>query len=282
MTQQITFIGCGNMGGSLIEGLIKSGYPQQAIYGIEPDELKRQTLEQSLGIKTAAADEQIIKNSDVLVLAIKPQVFLSSLSELKPFIKDDCLLISIAAGINCQSIEQSLSPNAVIVRVMPNTPSLINLGAAGMYANKNVSSEQKQLAENILNAVGMVSWVEDESLIDAITAVSGSGPAYYFFMMEVMQKIASELGLEPQQATKLVKQTALGAATMASMTDETLEQLRTKVTSPGGTTEAAINTLIEQQFEQMIRQALIKAKNRFIRIIRTIWSSTRLMLEKNK
>ena len=262
MTKNITFIGCGNMGSSLIKGLLNSGYPAQNIFGIEPDKSKRQVLEKELAIQTAEDHTEFISNADVLVLAVKPQILLTTLNTIKNNIPDECLIVTIAAGISCNSIERCLSSDMAVIRVMPNTPSLINLGAAGMYANKNVNAEQKTIAQQIAQAVGIAHWVNDENLIDVITAVSGSGPAYYFFMMEIMNKVAIDLGLDPEQASSLVKQTAIGAAKMASISTESLEQLRKNVTSPGGTTEAAIHCFIENNFEQIVRQAVNKAKDR--------------------
>lgn len=259
----ITFIGCGNMGASLIGGLIANGYDKQRIRAADVSTEQRAKIEQAFGIQTFANNQEAISGTDVIVLAVKPQVLLETLISLSSAIdQQGSLIISIAAGIALSSMTQVLGRNSAIVRVMPNTPALIGSGASGLYANDNVSEEQKKLTETILDAVGISVWVEREELIDVVTAVSGSGPAYYFLFMEAMEKYALEMGLNQQQAKTLVLQTALGASRMANESDEGTGSLRERVTSPGGTTEAALNILNENGFEDLIKQALFAAKQR--------------------
>ncbi len=247
------------MGGSIIGGLTKSGYPTSDIIAIEPDIQKGENIKNKYGIDAYPENHQAIGTSDVLVLAVKPQVLIDTLNSIKSFVSDNCLIVSIAAGITCHSIENILSKNSAVIRVMPNTPSLINLGASGLYANNQVSDEQKNIAEKIMNSVGISVWVEKEELIDVVTAISGSGPAYYFLFMEIFLKTAEKMGLEPDIAKLLVHQTALGAANMANASDNTIEQLRKNVTSPGGTTEAAINSMLDDNIEKTLSHALQQA-----------------------
>lgn len=250
------------MGSSIIGGLIKSGYPAEHLFGVEPDKTKCKNLSAEFGINVFSSNQEAIQNCDVLVLAIKPQALIETLKPIKQFISTDCLIISIAAGITVDTIENCLTKNTAVIRVMPNTPSLINLGASGLFANQYASSNQKSIAELIMNSVGLSIWVDTEELIDVVTAISGSGPAYYFLFMEIFMKSAIKMGLTNEQAKELVQQTALGAANMAIESSETIEQLRKNVTSPGGTTEAAINSMLDDNIEKILSHALKQAEQR--------------------
>ncbi len=262
---KITFIGCGNMGTSLVGGLIKNGYPKEALCGADSSPEQRDKIEQLCGITTFEDNSEACSGSDVIVLAVKPQVMIATIKPISQLVQDQkSLIISIAAGIPLSSLSHHLGRDAAIIRVMPNTPSLIQAGVSGLFSNDRVSKKQEQLAETILNAVGSCVWVDKEELIDAVTAVSGSGPAYYFLFMEIMEKTAMELGLNKKQAQELVLQTALGASMMAEQSTEAIATLRQRVTSPGGTTEAALNTLCEGGFEELINRALIAARERAI------------------
>jgi len=174
------------------------------------------------------------------------------------------LVVSIAAGINQHSLSQWLGADTAIVRCMPNTPALVLTGATALHANTKVTAEQRNLAENILRSVGIALWVKDESELDAVTAVSGSGPAYYFLLMEAMEKAALELGLSEVTARLLVQQTALGAAKIALESPESPEQLRKRVASPGGTTQRAIETFEQGGFTELVSKALHAARDRSI------------------
>jgi pyrroline-5-carboxylate reductase len=264
-TKNIGFIGGGNMASSLMKGLIASGHSPQQIWVSDVNQQTLQTLASTLRINISDNNEAVIKEVDVVVLAVKPQVLQEVAKTVaKPLQHKKLLVVSIAAGINQRSLKQWIGDEIAIVRCMPNTPALVLTGATALHANSNVSDEQKDLAENILRAVGISLWVEHETELDAVTAVSGSGPAYYFLLMESMEKAAQELGLSQQTARLLIQQTALGAAKIALESDDSPEQLRNRVTSPGGTTEKAINTFEQGNFAGLVSKALHAAKERSV------------------
>ncbi len=260
----ITFIGGGNMATSLIGGLIETGVDASKIRVADPN--PNPLLNQRFSIRCYNDNNEAIQGADVVVLAVKPQILpdvAKSLADQLP--KDKCpLFISIAAGIRSDAITRWLGEeHAVpIVRVMPNTPSLVQSGASALFAGEHVSQTQRALAENILRAVGIALWLDDENQMDAVTALSGSGPAYFFLVMEVMQKAGMELGLSSEQARLLTLQTAFGAAKMALETNEDAATLRTQVTSKGGTTEQALNTLQEGNIQDLFKRALESAAQR--------------------
>jgi pyrroline-5-carboxylate reductase len=263
--QKIGFIGGGNMASSLISGLIASGHSPQHLWvsDINPDTLK--LLAEHHNVNTSASNDEIINAVDVIVLAVKPQVLSSVAKSAAALIQQKKpLVVSIAAGISQQSLSRWLGADAAIVRCMPNTPALVLTGATALHANAIVTAEQRNLAENIMRSVGIALWVEDESELDAVTAVSGSGPAYYFLLMEAMEKAALELGLSEETARLLVQQTALGAAKIALESSESPEELRKRVTSPGGTTQRAIETFELGGFTELVSKALHGARDRSI------------------
>ena len=198
----------------------------------------------------------------MVLLAVKPQVMKAVTESISGALDHRPLIISIAAGISMTSLEQWLGADLPIVRCMPNTPSLVQTGAAGLFANAHVSVEQKQLASDILDAVGTSCWLQSEAEIDAVTAVSGSGPAYYFLIMEIMQEIGEELGLSPEVSRQLTLQTALGAAKMAVSSDVDAAELRRRVSSPGGTTERAIQAFEAGDLKAVFREAMNNAVKR--------------------
>jgi len=264
-TKNIGFIGGGNMATSLIQGLISSGHSEQQIWVADSNQEKLSSLATSLHVNTSATNDALIADVDVVVLAVKPQAIAQVIADSKAaFDKVDVLIVSIAAGINQASLSAWLGSNKAIVRCMPNTPSLVQTGATGIHANTNVSAEQRDLAENIMRSVGISIWVEEETEIDAVTAVSGSGPAYFFLLMEAMEAAAIDLGLTQKTARLLIEQTALGASKMALEADEAPSELRQKVTSPGGTTEQAINTFKENGFIELVNKALKAASDRSV------------------
>lgn len=264
-TKKIGFIGGGNMAHSLISGLIASGHSAQQIWVADADEEKLSSLASSMHVNTSATNDALIAAVDVVVLAVKPQVIAAVIQASKAsFDKAGILLVSIAAGINQQSLSKWVGADKAIVRCMPNTPALVQTGATGLHANKNVNEEQHDLAENIMRSVGIAVWVENESELDAVTAVSGSGPAYFFLLMEAMEKSALELGLSQHTAQLLIEQTALGAARIALESTESPGTLRNRVTSPGGTTEQAIKTFEQGGFTELVKQALQAANDRSI------------------
>jgi len=264
-TKNIGFIGGGNMATSLIKGLISSGHSEQQIWVADSSQEKLSSLATSLHVNTSATNDDLIANVDVVVLAVKPQAIAQMIADSKAtFDGSDALIVSIAAGVNQASLSAWLGCDKAIVRCMPNTPSLVQTGATGIHANMNVFDEQRDLAENIMRSVGISIWVEEETEIDAVTAVSGSGPAYFFLLMEAMEASAIELGLTQKTARLLIEQTALGAAKMALEADESPSELRHKVTSPGGTTEQAINTFKDNGFIELVNKALTAANDRSV------------------
>lgn len=263
MQQNIVFIGAGNMATSLIGGMVKQGVNAQQIWASDPHQENLDRLSNEFGIQTTQDNNQAIQNADVLVLAVKPQVMKSVLQASQAQLAHkQPLIISIAAGITLNSLETWSGTQLPIVRCMPNTPALIQQGASGLFANSVVTDQQKSLTESILNAVGISLWVKSEQDIDSVTAVSGSGPAYYFMVMEAMIEAGTKLGLTEDSARKLTLQTALGAAQMANESDVAPAELRRRVTSPGGTTEQAIKTFEEQGLRQIFNQAIQAAAKR--------------------
>jgi pyrroline-5-carboxylate reductase len=260
-TPRIAFIGAGNMAASLIGGLRAQGVEASAIRASDHGAEQRAKISADFGIATFASNAEAIEGADLIVLAVKPQVMKEVCLELAPLLGEHQLLVSIAAGIGCASLETWLGPRA-LVRCMPNTPALLRQGVSGLYANARVSAQQRQQAEQLLSAVGLALWLEQESLIDAVTAVSGSGPAYFFLLMEAMTAAGEQLGLPRTIAAQLSAHTALGAARMATESDVEASELRRRVTSPNGTTEAAIKTFQAGGFEALVQQALDAAANR--------------------
>lgn len=266
----IAFIGAGNMASAIMGGLIENGFSAKNIYASDPSQEKLDELTGKFGINGDTNNQAVIEQADVVIVAVKPQVMELVLSPLKDALKaKQPLLISVAAGINLNSLMQWAGPEnqaLAIVRCMPNTPALVGQGASGLFANENVSTQQKELSETILNAVGISLWVNTESELDAVTAVSGSGPAYYFLFMEAMIEAGKKLGLSESTAKQLTLKTALGAATMASESSDSPAQLRKNVTSPNGTTEQALNSFVESDIEGIVEKALTAANDRSVQL----------------
>ncbi|MFV3387063.1 pyrroline-5-carboxylate reductase [Pseudomonas sp. NY15364] len=257
----IAFVGAGNMAASLIGGMRAQGVAASAIRASEPGSEQRTRLQQEHGIATFADNGEAIKGADLVVLAVKPQIMKTVCQDLAPHLAPNQVIISIAAGISCASLENWLGQRPV-VRCMPNTPALLRQGVSGLFANARVSAAQKAQAEEVLSAVGLALWLDEEAQLDAVTAVSGSGPAYFFLLIEAMTAAGEQLGLPRETATRLSIHTALGAARMASESDVDAAELRRRVTSPNGTTEAAIKTFQAGGFEALVQQALNAAANR--------------------
>lgn len=255
----ICFIGGGNMAQALIGGLISRGLPPTRITVSDPVEQIRQLLQEK-EVHVTQDNVAAIQNADVVVLAVKPQVLATVLRPLKGLLSD-ILVISIIAGAEIQTISNLIDSNR-IVRVMPNTPALVQTGAHGIYANDVVSASDRELTSQILAATGLTIWVNSEAQIDAVTAVSGSGPAYFFYLMESMIRAGKNLGLDEKVATALTLQTALGAAQMAITSSNTPSELRKNVTSPNGTTQAALEVFDRAQISQNIQSALAAAQKR--------------------
>ncbi len=259
-TINIGFIGAGNMARSLIGGLISSGIKNTQLFATDPNEEIRAALTKDFSIQTFADNQKLVDECDVVVFAVKPQILKTVATPLKA--KETILYLTIAAGIPSESLNTWLGSNKAIVRAMPNTPSLVLSGASGLYANSLVTDEQKEIAESILRAVGLAVWVDNENQLDAVTALSGSGPAYFFMVLEAMEKAAENLGLPADTARLLAIQTGFGATKLALEIEEDPASLRQKVTSPGGTTEQAIKVFEEQGLIDIFNQAMTAAQKR--------------------
>lgn len=259
----IGFIGAGNMARSLVSGLLKNGWGKNQIVLSDPDPSQRQAIESVLGVKTFADNQAVVTHAEILVLAVKPQVMAEVAMSLAPAVqKKNPLVISIAAGVRLADLDRWLGGGVRIVRSMPNTAALIGSGASGLYANERVSEAMRNQAESILRAVGVTVWLGDESLMDVVTALSGSGPAYFFLIMEALEQASIESGLDPKQARLLTLETAYGAAKMALEGHEEPSQLRRRVTSPGGTTEQAVKVLENGDIRRLFSKAVQAAVNR--------------------
>lgn len=261
--QTIAFIGGGNMARSLAGGLLNNGWHRDHLLIADPDSAARQTLEQALGIATTSNNIDAARQADIVVLAVKPQTLPSVARELADTLaKKLPLVISIAAGIRTSSLSHWLGKEVPLVRAMPNTAVLIGSGATGLYADKQVDSELRDVAETILRAAGIVVWVDNEDLMDVVTALSGSGPAYFFLVMEALENAAIKQGLSADTARLLTLETAYGAAKMALENSEEPARLRQRVTSPGGTTEKAIQSFEDNNIRAMFEQAVDAATRR--------------------
>ncbi len=258
---RIAFIGAGNMAASLIGGLRAQGMEASEIRASDPGAEQRAKVQAEHGIELFADNAQAIEGADVVVLAVKPQAMKAVCEALRPNLKPEQLVVSIAAGITCASMNNWLGAQP-IVRCMPNTPALLRQGVSGLYATAGVSPAQRQQAEQLLTAVGIALWLDTEQQLDAVTAVSGSGPAYFFLLIEAMTAAGEKLGLPRETAARLTLQTALGAAHMAVSSDVDAAELRRRVTSPAGTTEAAIKSFQADGFEALVEKALGAAAHR--------------------
>jgi pyrroline-5-carboxylate reductase len=265
--QKIGFIGGGNMASSLIGGLVSNGYPVDKITVLDLDAKKLAYLGETFGVNVTQDMGALATRVDVLVLAVKPQNMQRVAEGMAPLIKEKpSLIVSIAAGIRVQALEKWLENQLPVVRCMPNTPALVKTGATGLFANAQVSSDQKDQVESLLRAVGLTVWVDEENELDAVTALSGSGPAYFFMMMEALEAAGIEAGLTQKTAQLLTQETALGAAKMALESSESAGVLRQRVTSPGGTTERAIGVMEKHQLREVFRKAVLAAKERSVEL----------------
>lgn len=264
----ITFIGGGNMARSLIGGLIETGVPTENLRIADPHP---EPLASEFPVRRYLDNLAALAGADVIVLAVKPQILPEVAKSLaNTLVPPLPLFISIAAGIPVVNIAHWLGIHQAvpIVRVMPNTPALVKSSASALFAGQHVSTSQRELAESILRAVGLTVWLEDENLMDAVTALSGSGPAYFFFIMEILEKTGVNLGLPQEMARLLTLQTAFGAAKMALESQEDAATLRARVTSKGGTTEQAINVLQNGGLQDLFDKALQAAQQRSLSLAR--------------
>lgn len=263
----IAFIGGGNMAQILIQRLVATGMLANHIWVSDRNQSKLDLISNRFNVQVNPSNIHVIKQADIIVLAVKPQDMRKAVEEIKDTLNiHKRLIITIAAGITTALLEKWIGSPQSIVRAMPNTPALLGASATGLYANTRVDDLQRNLAESLLRAVGITVWLNHEKDLDTVTALSGSGPAYFFLMMESLQMGAEALGLNSKIAKILTLQTALGAAKMALESDVELQELRKRVASPGGTTEYALNTLENGGLRKLLKEALGSAKARSIEI----------------
>lgn len=263
----IGFIGGGNMATSLIGGILGTGYGRDRVWVSDPDPDRRRVLAEGFGIHATDDNTKVVEQADTVVFAVKPQSMGQAARELAESVsRHNPLVISVAAGVREPDIRRWLGFDAAIVRAMPNTPALVGSGATALFANLQVSPTERDWAESLLRAVGTALWVDKESDMDSVTALSGSGPAYFFLVMEIIEDIGREMGLAPEVARLLTLETAFGAAKMALESPEELQTLRARVTSPGGTTASALDVLAEGDVAGLLGRALRAARDRSIGI----------------
>lgn len=264
MTNRIGFIGGGNMASSLIGGIVsQSTIAAEQLWVFDPNAEKAQSLAQQFGINVAKHNAELISNSDIVVIAVKPQVLQHVLMPLAlEFKAQQPLIISVVAGITASSIEKWLDGDFAIVRVMPNTPALVGMGACGLYANERVDKLQHDAASKLCNTVGISAWVTTENDIDTVTALSGSGPAYFLLFIQGLIEAAESAGLNSDTAKELAIQTAAGAAKLISASDTPLQTLIDNVTSPNGTTEKALQSFEQAKLKTVIADAFEAARSR--------------------
>ena len=263
----LAFIGGGNMARSLVGGLVANGRPVSTIHVAEPHAPLREALARDFSVHTHERNADAASQSDVWVFAVKPQVMRQVAEALAPIAQARRpLIISIAAGITSVQLERWLGGALAVVRAMPNTPALLGAGATGLFANSRVSSGQRELTESLLKATGMTAWMPEETQIDAVTALSGSGPAYVFLLAEAMQAAGEAQGLEPESARALTLQTIHGAARMLVESGDRADVLRQRVTSPGGTTQAALDSFESDGFRSIVARAIAAAASRGVEL----------------
>lgn len=267
----IGFIGGGNMARSLIGGLLASGWASDRIHVSEPDPDKRDYFVSQMAIHAANDNAGLVGSCDIVVLAVKPQLLRQVATPLRAPVQDTRpLIVSIAAGVREPDLQRWLGGDIPIVRAMPNTPALVGSGATGLYANRFVSEAQRDLAETLMRAVGIAVWLEQEDLLDVVTALSGSGPAYFMLFMETLENAALDHGLPAATARLLVLETCLGAAKLAMESGESLAELRQRVTSPGGTTERALQVMEQRKLRAILSEAFTAAVQRSTELARTL------------
>jgi len=267
---RLGFIGAGNMAQALIGGLLANGIAAASIAVSDPSP-ECCAAAKKLGVRVCDDNGALVAGSDIVVLAIKPQIMQAVLEPLAETVASESpLIISIAAGITCDLMTGWLKADVGVVRCMPNTPALLREGASALFANPYVNQEQCSQAQAVMQSVGLALWVDTEAELDAVTAISGSGPAYFFLMMELMQQAGEKLGLNPDVSRALTLQTALGAARMAVGSDVDVVELRRRVTSPNGTTHAAIESFLASGLSDVVERAVTAAKDRSIEMSREL------------
>ena len=264
---RIAFVGGGNMARSLIGGLVRAGTQAASIAVAEPNAEPRAALAHDFGVIVCDNSADAARDADAIVLAVKPQVMKAVCASLRDVVQArKPLIVSIAAGIRIDQIEAWLGGDVAVVRAMPNTPALIGAGAAGLVANARTSAGQRELAQRILDAAGVTEWIEDESLMDTVTALSGSGPAYFFLLVEALEDAAVAQGLPRAAARALATQTCLGAGRMLREDGEAPAELRRRVTSPNGTTQAAVESFEADGLRAVAARAIAAATKRGVEL----------------
>jgi pyrroline-5-carboxylate reductase len=252
----ISFIGAGNMASAIIGGMLDNGFQADKIWVSAPDDNHLQSIRKRFGISVTTDNRYCAQQADMVVLAVKPQVMAEVCQDIAPVVQNTRpLMVSIAAGLTADTLDEWLGGGLPLVRVMPNTPSLVGKGAAGLYANSQVKDKQKKMVQAVFESIGSALWVEDENLLHAVTALSGSGPAYFFLMLEALESAATEAGIAPETARELAIQTMAGAAEMAGRSEHDPAQLKRNVMSPGGTTEQAIHTFEDGGLRDLVKKA---------------------------
>ncbi len=262
--ENVAFVGGGNMTRAIVGGLIAGGYDPGCILISEPADVRRQTLADDFpGISISAANDAVVRQANSVVLAVKPQILPGVCEQIAHDVKSARpLIISIAAGLRSEDIDHWLGGGNAVIRVMPNQPSLLRLGISGIYANAATTPEQLDTARHILSAIGPVITVPNERDIDAVTAISGSGPAYFYLLIDMLAKTGVELGLDEESARQLAVETAKGAATLAHASGDPMDDLIARVRSPGGTTAAALDSLEDHGVRDIFKRALTAARDR--------------------
>lgn len=252
----IAFIGAGNMANAIIGGMLENGFDADNLWVSAPDDSHLQKIRNQLGVSVTTDNRHCAQQADMIVLAVKPQIMRSVCEEIAPVVQNTRpLMVSIAAGLEADTLDGWLGGGMPIVRCMPNTPSLVGKGSAGLFATGSVSEDQRKAVTAIFESVGLALWVDEEAMLHSVTALAGSAPAYFFLMLESMEEAGDELGVEREQARRLAIQTMAGAAEMARRGPDEPAQLKRNVMSPGGTTEKAIETFEDGDLRGLVRRA---------------------------
>lgn len=259
----IGFIGAGNLASSLIGGLIATGFPAGRLWAADPHPATREAVHSRFGINVVQENSDLIEHVQVVILSVKPQAMYIVCNDIRATVKTKTpLIISVAAGIRCEALFRWLGTPVPLIRSMPNTPAAVGAGATALFAAHTATEHHQELAESLLRSVGMTVWVNEEAQLDTVTALSGSGPAYFFLVMQALQQAGEKLGLDAQTARLLTLQTAFGAAKMALESPLDVGELRQRVTSPGGTTEQALRVLFDAHTVELFVQAVTAARDR--------------------
>ncbi|MDG0991857.1 MAG: pyrroline-5-carboxylate reductase [Luminiphilus sp.] len=257
LPQTIGFVGAGNMASAIIGGLLSAGYDPKRLCAVDPSEAALAKL-RALGLSELGTQpSQGFKNCELVVLAVKPQLMAAAAKGIKHHLSAHTAVMSVAAGISVNALKTQLANASLpVVRCMPNTPALVGAGASGLFASPEITAEQRAGIESVMGVVGTTVWLEEENHIDVVTAISGSGPAYFFAFMEAMITAGEKLGLDQQTASQLTLQTALGAAKLATQGSDAVSELRRNVTSPGGTTERALESFDQDNLAQLVDRGM--------------------------